>query len=398
VAGNNPATFSFGSFMATQTFNPMGWHIIMPYQYRDFTPDVASLRVAKLIGAWDNNDVAYYHELKALNPNLHVIGRETHVFDLEHHPNGLHQRMARGESPTQAAADFSSYLIDLTQAHNLHEVAWEGGPNEPDVDSSAWCVAYSLEFGARMNAAGLRYAVGGYSYGSPHTPPFDSVDTWASWLPVFKMINQHNRQVGRDVAYLYVHEYMESKHKTGMTFHSQRYRHAYENHIQPGGLDRVPLLITELGFAPSLQLCALNTQEVVREMTGYMQAAMSDIYVAGATVFTLNHTVWDDHNFAPHFRDLMSAFRQVALPAPPAPSPLPPPAPAGSLVGKRVRVAETGLRIRITPSTDRPPLGTLNKSSELLVVAQSGKWLQVTHRDFNLGTWWVHRDYVAVIQ
>lgn len=332
------------------------------------------------------DDFGAAEEYLALRPDLTIIGRGyTYTTLLD--------QLSSGDAPEQAAAKFvreqkaryydPNPLIKIWEGHNEPSF---GGPDESGALAK-------MEWYGRFEAArlrlladlGLRGVVGNFSTGYPEINAGD-LRMWEAFMPAVAAARDYNGMVG-------LHEYsspwmwwLTGNYQEGNCLHRRlrpgwreedygdlgwltlRYRQVYRYALAPHALDRVPLVITELGCDAVGHNCPGTASGAWKDLTSfwnsydgsrdpinywrqpggerdaeryyaeqliwYDREMQKDPFVLGATIFTFgtNSATWEPYNVAgtrvPHFlaAHISQARSEPTIP-PPTPSPPQPPAP-----------------------------------------------------------------------
>ena len=186
----------------------------------------------------DTNNIFRMRELA--HPNTVFLGR---YIDYDIEQGELHRRFAAIDDNDVNNAYalgvwYANVLASLVFSHNLAWMYWESGPNEHNIVTPK-IIAYMEGFIDQCLKLGIMPAVGGYSYGRPKTPPYDSVDEWEQWKPVFVKIDAANKDangkyLAKPRAILYLHEGAQQNGMMGsIPTTVARYRLFYERHIKP---------------------------------------------------------------------------------------------------------------------------------------------------------------------
>ncbi len=285
-------------------------------------------RIVKTVG-----DFGWMAEVKAVDPNITVIGR---IY-------GQDETVIGRVDPAQAATDYINQHLGEYRANpyidyweGWNEFVWTGG----EVSRIQWFAQFEASRACQMQDLGLKAAVGGFAVGWPNT--------YAEFEHVLPMIEAAQR-CG---AIFHIHEYNRPLMYCGVASNrpdlipgapaisqpagplTLRYRLWYEGWLRPRGLADVPLLISEAGLdsVPATGDCigidpypsdpsrktwkhfgdwwvqqgigASAELAYVNQLAWLDREMRHDSYVLGATIFTMGADgsgVWssfDIHNAA----------------------------------------------------------------------------------------------------
>jgi hypothetical protein len=251
-------------------------------------------------------DLGWLSDVKSVSPGTVTVGRID-----EQDESGI-----LVQDPAQAA---EAYIASQLERYHLnpHVDYWEGWNEFVPINHErmAWYAQFEAHRACRMQALGLRAAVGGFSVGVPE------YDQMATFLPALEAAN-------RCGGIFTLHEYnsptLECGVATGVPglipgapalavpagYHTLRYRFWYEGHLKPRALGDLPLVISELGVAggpagghcgdPGLGTAWKNYRDwwvaqgigptgpeaYVHLLAWYDREMRRDSYVLGATIFT----------------------------------------------------------------------------------------------------------------
>lgn len=289
----------------------------------DYPQDIIEelLSVSALVKVCVNfNDALRLARMRELAHSSAVfVGRHIAV-DIEGGPlHNLYSRLGDDdlEGAYRLGVWFAHEVADRALPAGLGWMYWESGPNETTCVSRK-AAQYAMGFIETCLARGIKPAVGGYPYGTPRTPPIDSVDDWSVWEPVFSLIDRANKyQNGayraEPEAIFYLHEYAQNSMVASETFAIRRYTHVWKKYVTGKGR-WVPLALSEFGWANDRPgLVRPNVESATRQLVAVNEDIAQDDYVIGYAVYDYrnvsNSTFYDMRGYAKSFVVAMKAQR-----------------------------------------------------------------------------------------
>ncbi len=315
--------------------------------------------------------------MRQLAPRAVFVGRWIDV-DIE---SGELHRLFADIAPDDYAAGYrlgawyANKLGAMVIANHLEWMFWESGPNEHNV-VTAKVIGYMAGFLDTFLALGLKGLIGGYSYGNPKAPPYDSVDEWAPWQPLFRKIDAANRAADGTPLLeprfgLYVHEGGRREGLiAGIPHYVRRYKLMYDRLITPFHL-WVPLVLSEFAYAADyLGAEHPSTAFMMQDISGAIDVLGQDRYLMGWEWYDYRYVsrdTFDDYRFMQG--DLLGMFaskNMVFIPALPPnnePTPEPEPIPTGPKITTANLYLRSGAGRAYTPFTIMPSGASVNVQS-----------------------------------
>lgn len=348
---------------------------------------LANSQVVKFFHMWNDSNTIIQWKQKA--PHAWFLGRDPRDIEGgELHNN--YSKLLQSGSEDQAYNSGVDWAVTLSQAviaHGLQFAYWEGTPNEHTYTDtmldSKIAASFALGFVHGFLARGCKPAVGSWAYGQPKTPPWDGVNEWAPWVPVFKAIDAANRDsngvaLAEPRAIYQLHEYAKFKSmKASRKFAIERFDEVWERNVRPYNL-WVPVIISEWGYAHDgpddgrpgeADMLAQFVAEFARlaQIRELMGVALYDWRKV------TSGTPDDYMSVATRLLDTLEAqnYTQRVLVPPGGIIPVPPDPPTGD------KETAYNLRLRTGPGTQHQIITVMPKGTQVSIVDVDGDWVKV---------------------